>query len=482
MNRRRWNIAFNIKDYIVPIIGLLLIILLIYSLFSGDGKEENISKENQQGIELVFSSADTKGVVSYAGWKQKEVTTDLTLYKGEKIAVSEWAISVNTPKLNFNLKKLAELAYKTDGSYWVESGNIWIDTKESVEISMKYLSLILWPDTHISLSQNEVNSTAYLISGSAEVKTEKGESTLLAPMEKIEITSKDINSESFNIKEKKSPVWDYFISSNWFIINNGSAYILEWEETASGKTEDETSGTGVLSMSSVSSGNTLLDFNNLIDESNVSAGNIIIAGSYVNPDIERIEVNGKNASLNPTKSTFLIENVDTSLQKNDLVFRIYDDSNELIEKFVYTVYYNGGKKTVVNTAANVGTATQGTNNFSVDGSQFIFTAPTSKNTYTTTGDFVTIRGKVIYEWITKVTVNGFTLNSFNGSTWRYHATKKFSTLSEGTNVYEIQYFTWEELVYKNYFTIIQKTADAVNPKQETKSGADSDLLPKDITG
>ena len=66
-------------------------------------------------------------------------------------------------------------------------------------------------------------------------------------------------------------------------------------------------------------------------------------------------------------------------------------------------------------------------NFDVDASLFTFTAPTTWATYTTYEDFVTIRWLVKHEWIDTVTVNDFTLSSFNGSTWRYHARDIYNT-------------------------------------------------------
>jgi hypothetical protein len=38
-------------------------------------------------------------------------------------------------------------------------------------------------------------------------------------------------------------------------------------------------------------------------------------------------------------------------------------------------------------------------------------------------------------------VNDYKLSSFNGSTWRYHASTDNNNLADGTNVYEIKYFS-----------------------------------------
>jgi len=85
-----------------------------------------------------------------------------------------------------------------------------------------------------------------------------------------------------------------------------------------------------------------LTFSNLVDESNVSSPLINISGSYASEDISSIIVNGKKATINKTSKTFKIDNVDVSNKENDLVFRVYDDSNDIISRFVYTIYYNLG--------------------------------------------------------------------------------------------------------------------------------------------
>ncbi|NCO31857.1 hypothetical protein GW891_03550 [bacterium] len=46
--------------------------------------------------------------------------------------------------------------------------------------------------------------------------------------------------------------------------------------------------------------------------------------------------------MDKTTNTFKFENIDVSNKENDLVFKIYDDSNDIISRFVYTVYYSLG--------------------------------------------------------------------------------------------------------------------------------------------
>jgi hypothetical protein len=43
--------------------------------------------------------------------------------------------------------------------------------------------------------------------------------------------------------------------------------------------------------------------------------------------------------------------------------------------------------------------------------------------------------------IDSVTVNDLKLSSFNGKTWRYHASTDYGNLVPGTNIYEVKYFS-----------------------------------------
>ena len=155
---------------------------------------------------------------------------------------------------------------------------------------------------------------------------------------------------------------------------------------------------------------------------------------------------------------------------------MFNKNEDLVEKFVYTVYYDAGATWWTNTnGQNNNTAWTWVNTFNVDGSKFAFTAPTTGATYTTYKDFVTIRGTVSAPNIDTVTVNDLKLWSFNWTTWRYHARDIYGTLADWTNVYEVKYFSGGNLVYKNYFTIVKKTwaASANNSSTNTWNNANS---------
>ena len=250
------------------------------------------------------------------------------------------------------------------------------------------------------------------------------------------------SNKDLDLSILKEDLDDFFKKTDWYIKNNWDFYLTDsivWEETWTGSIK-----------SNKYQGSELIVFNNLDDESFVSDNNLKISWKYFDENITKILLNGKEAKINSEEKTFNFTEVDTSFSENDLVFKIFDDSNDLLQKFVYIVYYKQWINS--NSSSNFNVKT-----YKVDGSQFTFTAPSTFGTFTTTTNFVTIRWNVLVEWIVNVSVNGYTLSSFNGSTWRYHADMSRNNLKDGTNLYDIKYFNeaWK-IVYNNIYTIIKK--------------------------
>jgi hypothetical protein len=142
------------------------------------------------------------------------------------------------------------------------------------------------------------------------------------------------------------------------------------------------------------------------------------------------------------------------------VFKLYDTDDNVISKVVYTFYYNWPiiqEETATTTNETPKPSSNEVRNYQVDWSKFIFTAP-GTSPYSTSESMVTIRWQLpASAWVAKVSVNGFTLWSFNWTTWRYHANSDSDNFKDWTNVYEVKYYwEWWKLVYTNSFVIIKK--------------------------
>lgn len=459
--RRRNSIQKGMKDYMVPIIGGVLIIILIFSVFSWWGNEPTqIDLENKVWLTLNMDSSATEGYIEYPWNFKKKIEWDISLYKWEKVIVKDGTVSLSLPWVwSLKLNKLWEFKYLENGDFDLSSSDLWLNSVLWINVGMTFADVKVGDNTNISFSQNEVWSTIYLINGFAEVINLAGKSTVLANWQKITISRLDANNEDIDISLLKESIDDYYKQSDWFIKNNWNSFL--------NKVVEEEDGSWAITETNSTSDN-MISITNLSDGSTVSSDKIIITWNYSDEEIVKITVNWKEAKINSWSKTFKFENISVWNKENDLVFKVYDDANDLLSKFIYIVYNDWASTTTTSTSKfNVQT-------FDVDGSQFIFSTIKDwvskklnwKTTYTTYGDFLTIYWNVTAKWIKNVSVNWYTLNSFNWSTWRYHPSILNNNLSIWTNVYEIKYSNdaWK-VVYTNHFTIIKKK---VAPKVEEK--------------
>ena len=395
MTRRRGSSTLqkNIKDYIVPIIWWILVLFLIFSLFSWDSSDTKTSIENQSWITITLDWESSQATLIYPGDYKKDLEGEWTLYKWEKILVKQGTASLSFNNLlNFKVNRLWELKYWEDSVFTVSSWEVWLDALKSVDLNLSFANLKIDENSHLSVSQNEMWSTVYLISWFVEVTNLVWKNTVLAPGEKITISRSDASKKDLDLTLLKENIDQFFIKSDWYILNKWANYALE---AGIEELENEDSETQSGSLSSTSSGE-ILSFNNLVDESNVSSPLINISWTYSDSEISSITVNWREAILSKTNKTFKFENIDGSNKENDLVFKVYDDSNDIIFREVYTVYYNLGSDKVDSTENTTTQSTDSTSsslkvhNFTVDWSQFTFTSPTTQSTYTTTESFITI--------------------------------------------------------------------------------------------
>lgn len=450
MTRRRHGFQKSLKDYIVPITWGVLILILLISFFSWWNDSGAVETENKIWLSLELDGVNTNGSIVYPGWDKKDLSTDSNLYKWEKVLIQNGSVTLKTQdETTFKLNKNWEFKYGEWWEYTLFSSDLWVMNKSKLDVNMRYAQVMIWEESIVSFSQNEVQSTIYLLKGFAEVSNLVGNSTVLASGEKLVIERQEASDKDVDLSGKKWFIDDYFKSSDWFIRNNGTAYLEKDEGTHESKTS-----TWQMNQPWIVGKSSYLVFDNLLDESNISTASLNISWLFTGEDIAKITLNGISANLNKEKNTFQFSNISVWKRENDLIFKIYDDANDLLEKFVFIVYYN---QWVDNSVKDISTGAFSVKTFDVDGTQFTFTSPSSKNTYTTYESFVTIRWKVLASGVASVTINWYKLNSFNGSTWRYHADTKYDNLKNGTNVYEVRYFDINgKVLYTNYYTIIKK--------------------------
>lgn len=476
-NRNRNAIQNTFKDYLVPIVGWVILLILIFSIFWGDDSENiqtNSSSENIDPVNVNFISEDTQAFIMYPWDEREEIQAWASLYKWESVIVREGIVELNFWNNNtVSLNRVAELKYNENGSLSLFSSDAWISLAENTDISMRYANIESPAWSVLSLTQNEASSTIYVLDGSAKVTNLWWVSTSIVSGQKLSISRQFAADEQADLTSDKWSIDSYFKSSDWFIENDGITALNQASDT---ENQDETgtdSGTGSLSWET----GIFLRFNGIRDEWNIETSSLDMSWSILIDTVELITINGKQAEISED-NTFSVAGINTNQSVNDVVVKIYDENRAILDKKVITLYNSNPSAQTSNQGivpsntqnTSVTTNSQWVTTFWVDATEFAFTFPSASWQFTTTSPEVTIRGITTAENITKVEVNGFELASFNGSTWRYHAFERFETLESWTNQYKVDYYGSDNsIVYTDYYTIVKRDSQPAASTVDTSA-------------
>lgn len=481
-NRRNHNNYLHIlKDYTVPIVWVLLVLIIIISRLWGWKDPEiwrdNLAQSSQaNSYALSFDTEEGAAEIIYS-WGRKENLSEWSLiYSWETIKVLSWRARLNSwDNTKIRLNDIAEFRIDGPGKYSLLASDAWIESQSPVSITMRYAEVNTTWNSIISLTQNEAWSTIYVLRGDIEVKNMVWVQTRVTTWERISVPRLQASNKDFDIWEEKVNLDTFFQNSDWFLVNDWHLInldespqedIVDWENQAPWS---ETS---------------LLRFDRLRDEMSIDSSSIDISGTLLSDDIGAISIQNIPADIDVTSRSFALDNIVLTQALNDLVVKIYDTERNILRKEVFTVYTSNpsvsqNSNTVTSTESpqtnNQASSTQSPTHFDIDASQFRFTAPSTNWRYTTSNNEITIRWETTASDIARVEVNGFRLNSFNWRTWRYHAFQRFDTIRDGTNQYRVDYYGKDgRLVYTDFFTIIKQAP-------WSQSNTTNQNTPSDIT-
>ncbi len=453
--RGKSSIPKPLKDYAVPLLALFIILIILYSVFSWSSTKKakdntNINITNQANwLSIQFNWNNTDASIVYPSWDKKVIDNNSILYKWEKLVIKQGSISFNLDnKADISLDKLWILKYKVDWTLYLESSNLWVKANDDINISMKFANISIKKWSVVSLNQNDVESTIYVLKGMAEVSNLAGVSTMVWQWQKVWVLVQSASNSNIDLSSLKTSLDDYFKLSDWFIQNSWDSYLQS--DSLSWSTSTWTIESNSWTVNTNSNFNNYISFNNISDWSYVSNDTIDITWKILSSKVAKIVLDNYNVQINNNNNTFLIKWVNLDQKSNDLVFKIFDSDWNRLSRFVYTIYRNGVKDSSKNDKFSV-------TNYKLDASKFVFTAPSTTWIYKTYDRFVTIKWSVP-KWVWKVVVDWYNLKSFNWITWRYHASVDYNNLKVWTNQYEIRYYdkNWK-LIFKNYYTIILKS-------------------------
>ncbi len=447
---RNNNLSKTLKDYAVPFIWLLLILFLLYSIFSGEdtSKIDDNMASNFKEVQISLWTIDTKAYIIYENWKKVLIEDSISLQKSEKISVEYWSVDINFPffaKMKLNEKW--ELLYRNDWSMILKSGDLWIESMRDIDISMKFSELSIPSWSIVNLNQNVLESTIYSIVWNILVSNLAWKSAQLESLEKLSISSKNSISSNINLDSEKREINEFFKLSPWFKLNNWDKILI--------KKNKENLGSNLLleENTNLDSVENLISFETIQDETYVNTNSIDIIGRYDPLKVWKITINNIETELSPNIWTFSLKWFSLDFKINDLVIKIFNKQLNIISKEVITLYRDSSS--ISNT--NLWNTSKTLKNFKISPNDFQIYQPTKTGKFTTQSSQVTIRWRVLNKDVANVSINGHTLRSFNGSTWRYHAFVEHWTLKKGVNNYEIKYFDKDwNIIFKEFFSIYKK--------------------------
>ncbi|MDD5769875.1 MAG: hypothetical protein PHE25_02815 [Candidatus Gracilibacteria bacterium] len=455
-NKRSGNnkLSKTFKDYLIPIVIVFVILLVIINKLFSTGGNSSSSIQNNSPVEVSFGVPETEAYVIYSGGNKTKLEQNGSIYKTEKLQVANGNLNIKDKSNEFSLNKLGELKYNEDGSYTLYSSDLWVKTQSGVDIEMRYAKVLSKDNSIFSLSQNEVASTIYVVSGIVQVQNLAGKSTSLQKGEKLVIMRNNANDDKSDLALSKEQIDDYTKSDDWFIKNNGLVYLTanDGNQTSSGNTNTGSTNSGTTSQDFGG----YISFNNLYDEIELSSNSVDIEGNILSDDVNKIDINGETATIDNTTKTFNLKGFKLNSKTNDLIYRVYDSFNKILYKGVLTVYTNNISSTSSNNSDSNLAQVQ---NYPISSSPLYQILTPKQNPYTSSEDVIRIEGTVPAGTVAKIIINDFELQKFPkfGSYWSYFANSGFGNLKPGVNIYKIQYFGADgKIIYENNFTIIKE--------------------------
>lgn len=445
-NRRQNKKIFKtFKDYSVPIIIVLVfLILFINYLFPIKTNNDKKNNENIVWANIVINDlSNTSWEIILENWDKIELKNNSTINKKEKVKIAKWDAKIILEWIwEFVINRLWELVYNEDWTFTLISSDLWVNLKSNFKIETKYMTAY-WKEWSVfALSQNEVASSAYVLSWILEITSNSWQKTVLQKWEKIVIMRNIANDPNADLSSLKEEIDEYTKNDDFFIKNMWNSFL------------NLTENKNLVSTWTTNNSyyqNNYLEFTSIRDEQEISSDIINIEWIINNEIIKNIEINWYNAEI--SWNNFLIKDYKLKNSVEDIIYKAYDDNLNLITKWVITLYYSKWM-----TKSEKDSFAQVINYEIQDNDEYKIIAP-NQNPFTTTGSVVRIEWIVPYWMVEKIKVNWFELKKFYpySTKWAYFANSEYDNLKTWVNIYNVKYFGKEnKLIYENNFVIIKK--------------------------
>lgn len=175
---------------------------------------------------------------------------------------------------------------------------------------------------------NKTFSTLYAIRGSIDIITKVGHYSLPAG-KRIMISASDLTNPNVKLADFSGNISEGITKNELFTRNNGMS-ILESATATDNKDTDsdkQLMGSGNTTLSSA-----YIEFTQPSDGIVLKTSKTTIMGNILNTDVKRVTINDIDTSVSPVNKTFIIENFEVKNEINNLVYKVYDTNNTLLEK------------------------------------------------------------------------------------------------------------------------------------------------------
>ena len=386
---------------IVPIVIAVLVIVLIGNYLFSKGTTTQTTttgdfvtiapKEDKSEIYVYLG----KGEPFLINGEKKMFTTDQKM----EVRQGEAQIRLEGDTSSILVDHLGEISYgglvNGRNVIGIDNGYIWVESQDNaLEFHLKNFVAISDPHSVIVVNQNTIASNLYVLRGSATAQV-NGMIATVGVGQKITILKSDLTNLS-KLADKLEPIDDFFKTTDWFLKNkgadvlasSGSGSVSLSGTTASGSTGAIRTVSGTLVPTT---NGRYVTLSNPGDEATVNDTKTDLVGDILSSDVTKVTVNDREALLNVANRTFTYKGFPITSGANNIVYKAFGASGNLLQKGVSTVY--GSKKDTKESDANKKPTVT---TYPISDKDFRIVSPAS-NPYKTIENVVKIEGRSILE-------------------------------------------------------------------------------------
>ncbi len=435
--RRWWSNRTSPLSIALPIIIALIVLVIIIKAVSSFGSTKTTGTGSTTSTSSnsvnILPKKDAKVSIYMSSDSQNEITGPTKLFPTDKmvrVTSGDSDVEIEGSTTQISIESLSELAYlgKIDNvqGFSLQNGYIWIASPNGdTRLQLKYFSIQLSPGAIVIANQNTRASNVYVLAGDVEVKSEAGSAKVGADQMLSLLQSESKNT---TLGDKISPLDDFIKQSSMFIKKDGANTIAQVNASGTGVI----TGTGGTSSGTSTPSDQAISLTYPEDEMTVDTGAITLEWKILNTGVAKISFGKRDAQILTEDRSFRLKDYILPDATNDISYRVFDVTGNLMQKGLVTVNVSTKKPTIKKPDVI---------NFPISSKDFKIISPT-ENPYKTTENSVKLKGSFAPDLVKYIKINSYQLQQFKqfGTTWTYNASIENGNMEEGVNEYLVTYY------------------------------------------